>query len=69
MVGAAPKDLTPNSYRLARFKHMSVYTELQSLNWIKNLRELHTADLIHEFILLFMTISAVNLSDQKDRIF
>jgi hypothetical protein len=63
--GAAPKDLAPNLYRLARFKHRSVYTELQSLNWIRNLREFHTADLIHEFILLFMAMSEVNLSDKK----
>jgi hypothetical protein len=67
--GAAPKDLASNLFKLARFKHRNVYTELQNLNWIKNLGQLDTADLMHEFILLFMAISAVNLSDQKDKIF
>jgi hypothetical protein len=50
--GSSPKDLAPNFFKLARFKYRNVYTELQNLNWIKNLGELHTANLMHEFIML-----------------
>jgi hypothetical protein len=36
--GQAPKQLAPNLYQAAKFKTRSVYTELKTHNWIKNLR-------------------------------
>jgi hypothetical protein len=35
--GQAPKDLAPELYKLARFKHMPVHTEMHNLNWLRNL--------------------------------
>jgi hypothetical protein len=64
----APKDLAPNLYQLTRLKSRSVNTELSNLNWIRNLKEISTTIQLEEFILLFVALSSVHLSDQKSEI-
>jgi hypothetical protein len=66
--GATPKELTPNLYKLARFKKRSVFKELQNLNWIRNFLELGNSTVLEEFVLLFMALANVSLSDEKDKI-
>jgi hypothetical protein len=64
--GVSPKELAPNLYKQAHFKYRTVHTELRSLNWIKNLRQVNMKTLMDEFILLFMALSEVHAMDQKD---
>jgi hypothetical protein len=66
--GAAPKDLASSLYRLARFKHRSVFTELSNSNWISSLVDITTTTEMEDFTLLFMVISLVSLTDQLDTI-
>jgi hypothetical protein len=66
--GVSPKELAPNLYKQARFKYRTVHTELRSLNWIKNLRQVNMKMLMDEFILLFMALSEIQTTDQKDSI-
>jgi hypothetical protein len=42
--------------------------ELLNLNWIKNHRDINSTPLLEEFILLFIALSEVELSQQKDDI-
>jgi hypothetical protein len=49
---------------VARSKHRSVHKELHNLNWIRNLKEINAVSLMEEFILLFMALADVELSDQ-----
>jgi hypothetical protein len=65
---AAPKDLTPDMYQLARFKTWNVHYELTNLNWIRNLKEITIAAQLEEFTMLFMVLSTVQLTDQNDEI-
>jgi hypothetical protein len=37
--GAAPKDLTPNLFMVARYKRRSVNTELNNFNLMTNLKD------------------------------
>jgi hypothetical protein len=53
---------------LARFKKRSVFTELQNLNWIRNLQELDNTTVVEEFVLPFMALANVSLSKEKDKI-
>jgi hypothetical protein len=53
---------------LARFKKRSVFTELQNLNWIRNLQELDNTTVVEEFVLPFMALANVSLSEEKDKI-
>jgi hypothetical protein len=66
--GMAPKELAPNLFEVARYKKRSVKTEMQGANWIRNLTDVTTSAQLEEFTLLFMAISSVQLSDQKDKI-
>jgi hypothetical protein len=66
--GAAPKDLAPNLFRFSRYKRRSVYKELQGLNWIKNLGDVTTEDMLEEFTMLLMALSPATLNDRKDEI-
>jgi hypothetical protein len=64
LLGSAPK-----LYKLARFKNRSVHMELNNSNWIRNLGDINTPDLLEEFVTLHMAISTVNLTEDKDQIF
>jgi hypothetical protein len=66
--GAAPKDLAPNLFKLARFKKISVYAEHQNSNWIRNVQGIHTPSQLEEFTMLFMALESVSLSNQEDSI-
>jgi hypothetical protein len=66
--GAAPKDLAPNLFKSAKFKKRMVHTELRDYNWIKNLKEINSPTLLEEFVLLFLALKGINLTDQKDEI-
>jgi hypothetical protein len=50
-------------------KKRSVRTELQNDNGIVSLSEISSTIQVEEFTLLFMAISSLQLSDQKDNIF
>jgi hypothetical protein len=67
--GAAPKELASNLFIVSRYKRRNVNVELRNNNWIRNLRNINSADLSEEFTLLFLAISVVELSDKKDAIY
>jgi hypothetical protein len=64
--GVSPRELAPNLYNQAHFKHRTVHKELQQWNWVKNLKRIDTEELLDEFILLFSMLSDVQLSDDRD---
>jgi hypothetical protein len=66
--GAAPMELVPNLYQQARFKYILVHQELQNLNWIINIKNINTEELMDELFLLCTVISEVSLNDSKDSI-
>jgi hypothetical protein len=66
--GTAPKELAPSLYNLTRFKTRNVFTELQSHNWIKSLPDITTPRLLEEYIMLYMALSTITLTDHSDRI-
>jgi hypothetical protein len=65
--GTPPKEIAPNMYNMARCKR-SVDTELQQAKWIKNLRSITSRTLLQEYILLYMALSIVQLTNQPDGI-
>lgn len=66
--GTSPKQLAPNLFQLVRFKTRSVAKELSNLNWIRNCKGIDSPQLIEEFVLLFMALSDVVLTQQDDEI-
>lgn len=67
--GAAPKDLAPKLFRVARFRRRNVAAELVNHNWGQNFKRLNTPILVEEFVMLFMALAAVQLNEEKDQIF
>jgi hypothetical protein len=61
-------ELVPNLYQQARFKYILVHQELQNLNWIINIKNINTEELMDELFLLCTVISEVSLNDSKDSI-
>jgi hypothetical protein len=51
---------------MARFKKRTVAVELHNNNWIKNLGEINCPAVLEEYIILYMALSTVVLSDQMD---
>jgi hypothetical protein len=66
LMGASPKELAPNLYQANRFKHRCVHDELTNLNWIKSLGDIQSPSLLEEFTMMFMALSSVVLTQQKD---
>jgi hypothetical protein len=66
--GAAPKDIAPELFEATWFKKRSVHCELKNNNWIRRLRKIDTSAKLDEYVLLFLAISSVALSDNKDEI-
>jgi hypothetical protein len=64
----APRNLAPSLYRIARFKTITIHTEMHNSNWIRNLQNIHTSVQMEEFTLLFMALSIVSLTEDKDKI-
>jgi hypothetical protein len=57
--GVSPKELAPNLFDKGQFKFRTVAKELHNLNWIRNLKEINTKQLMDEFILLFSALNEV----------
>jgi hypothetical protein len=66
--GLAPKELPSNLFKAARFKSRSVHTELKNSNWIRNLQDINTFELLEEFTMLFLALNPVTLSQENDSI-
>lgn len=66
--GQAPKELAPNLYKHAHFKHKTVVKELHNFNWIRNLKEISTDDEMDEFVLLFTALQEITFTNAKDQI-
>jgi hypothetical protein len=66
--GTSPAMLAPNLYNQARFKFRTGKTKLNNMNWIKNIRHINSETLMDEFILLFIALNDVTLSQEKDSI-
>jgi hypothetical protein len=66
---ATLKDIAPNLYKMARMKNRIVFAELHNHSWIKNLREINSSIMLEEYIMLFIALSTVTLTDQEDQIF
>jgi hypothetical protein len=64
--GASPKELAPNLYQVTRFKNRNIHAELRNCNWIRSLGPIQSTNLLEEFTLLFMVLSSVELSQEKD---
>jgi hypothetical protein len=63
--GVSPRELAPGLYAQARYRSKMVYRELQNSNWIRNIRQLNTETLLDEFVLLFSTLTEIQLNDKK----
>jgi hypothetical protein len=60
--------LAPSLYKLARHRFRNVQTELYNLNWVTDLDGINSAPLLEEFVLLFMTLPGITLTQDKDEI-
>jgi hypothetical protein len=65
---AAPLDLAPNLFKTTIYKNITVHCELRNNNWIRSLQNINTPAQLDEFVLLFLAISSVNLSNSRDEI-
>jgi hypothetical protein len=66
--GIAPKHLAPNLYKATRFKRRTVAKEMQNDNWIKNLGQINNSYLLNEYIMLYMALSSISLTQEQDEI-
>jgi hypothetical protein len=66
--GQAPKELAPDLFKIAKFKHRTVHTEMHNLNWIRNLQDITNVSQPEEFTNLFMTLSSVSLTQDRDQV-
>jgi hypothetical protein len=67
--GKAPKEITPNLYKLAHFKRRLVAKELKDNNWIYAVCHISTMEELREYIKLWNLLRNVNLNGtQKDSI-
>jgi hypothetical protein len=65
----APKDIAPNLFKAARFKSRSIATELHNSNWIRNIGPINSPSLLNEYVLLFIMLSSVTLTQDRDQVF
>jgi hypothetical protein len=66
---AAPKELAPNLFAIAKFKRRLVGRESHNNSWIRNLAHISTPVQLDEFSILFMPISDITLQNSNDMIF
>jgi hypothetical protein len=66
--GRAPRDITPNLYKLAWRKNNTVKENLQNQNWTRGLWRMASTEEIAEFVLLWGLLQDVQLNDQPDAI-
>jgi hypothetical protein len=69
LFGAAPKEMVPSLFALTRFKRRSVQQELSNSNWIRNLGTIDNPSMVEEYVMLYLAISAISLTDRRDQIF
>jgi hypothetical protein len=62
------KELASNLFKQTRFKHRSVHKVLDRFNWVKDLVNINSEELLDEFFLLFHTLSEIHLSRERDSI-
>jgi hypothetical protein len=67
--GSAPKEVAPGLYQIARFKRRNICTELRNYNWIKNTQNIQSSELMDEFVLLYMALSTIQLTQHRDTIY
>jgi hypothetical protein len=67
--GATPKELAPELYKKTRFKNRSVASELKNRSWIKSLGAINSSKLLQDYIMLYMVLESIQLSDQPDEVF
>jgi hypothetical protein len=60
--------LAPNLYKKAFYKYKMVNRELNNMNWIRNINQINTETPIDEFIILFIALNDVVLTEEKDAI-
>ncbi|KAL6641391.1 hypothetical protein ACP70R_019572 [Stipagrostis hirtigluma subsp. patula] len=68
LMGKAPRNLAPNLYKMARFKHRTVDKELCNYAWIRNLKGLPSQDHIDELNILLQALLNVQLNNEDDKI-
>lgn len=66
--GQAPRDLTPNLFKLAWRKNNSVVADLANQNWLRGLWKMSSVQEIAEFISLWGLVHEVQLSQDEDSI-
>lgn len=66
--GAAPKDLAPNLYTVAKYKYRTVHKEIHNFNWIRNLQSINSQTRMDEYILLYSALATVALTEEEDQI-
>jgi hypothetical protein len=66
--GVSPKEIAPNLFKQIRYKTRSVQHELQNYNWIRNIQFIEIPTLIQEFVMLYVALGSVTLTDQRDEI-
>ena len=66
--GHAPRDLTPNLYKLAWGKGLKLRDEVQNQTWTRGLWRMSTATEMAEFVYLWEAVQEVQFSDSPDLI-
>jgi hypothetical protein len=64
--GQAPRDLSPQLYKLAWRKNQSVRDDLQNWNWTRVLWKMSSASEMAEFISLWTLVTDFNLTEEED---
>jgi hypothetical protein len=64
--GQAPRDLSPQLYKLAWRKNQSVRDDLQNWNWTRVLWKMSSAPQMAEFISLWTLVTDFNLTEEED---
>jgi hypothetical protein len=63
-----PKKLLLICITCPDIKGGSVHTEMQNFNWTRSLTGIDSSSLLQEYTLLYLALSAVQLTDQADEI-
>jgi hypothetical protein len=61
--GAASKDMALNLDKASRHKRRMVHTKLQNDNGIRNISSISTPSMLEEYVVLYMALSSITLSD------
>jgi hypothetical protein len=64
--GVSSKEMAPDLFRQIRYKRRTIYFEMHNYNWIRNIQNIDSSILIHEFLMLFVALDSVELTNQRD---